>query len=200
MNSRIPIIKSYRRQGYNDSQIAKRLGISRQRINQIMNPLKNYARQRVAILKRKPCEYPDCSTEKTEAHHYDYTEPLEVIWLCIKHHKKLHVALRGNDVPKTIVEFKTICIICKKELEYKKRKPKFCRDCFKKHTNKLHRRAYHNSPAQKAKQLEATKKWRENNKEKVAAMQKRASKTYYEKHKDELNAKSRYYYQKKKMS
>ncbi len=41
------------------------------------------------ILIRKPCEV--CgSTEKIEAHHDDYHKPLEVRWLCKKHHMEHH--------------------------------------------------------------------------------------------------------------
>lgn len=39
-------------------------------------------------LKRQPCEV--CGNEKSEAHHEDYLKPLEVKWLCSKHHKELH--------------------------------------------------------------------------------------------------------------
>jgi hypothetical protein len=30
-----------------------------------------------------------CSSEKVEAHHPDYTKPLEVMWLCPECHRKL---------------------------------------------------------------------------------------------------------------
>ena len=33
---------------------------------------------------RKPCEV--CGAEKVEAHHEDYSKPLEVVWLCKPHH------------------------------------------------------------------------------------------------------------------
>lgn len=36
-----------------------------------------------------PCEI--CgSTERIQAHHFDYSKPLEIIWLCEKHHKQRH--------------------------------------------------------------------------------------------------------------
>lgn len=35
-------------------------------------------------LSKQPCEV--CGTEKVEAHHKDYEKPLEVNWLCRKHH------------------------------------------------------------------------------------------------------------------
>lgn len=40
-------------------------------------------------IERKPCLV--CgSTEKLEKHHFDYSEPLQVDWLCRKHHLALH--------------------------------------------------------------------------------------------------------------
>ncbi len=39
-------------------------------------------------LVKQPCVV--CGTLKVEAHHPDYSLPLEVVWLCIKHHKELH--------------------------------------------------------------------------------------------------------------
>lgn len=39
-------------------------------------------------LVRKPCE--KCGTEKVEAHHDDYTKPLDVRWLCRRHHLEHH--------------------------------------------------------------------------------------------------------------
>lgn len=32
-----------------------------------------------------------CGSSKVQGHHEDYNKPLEVIWLCIKHHKELHM-------------------------------------------------------------------------------------------------------------
>ena len=39
-------------------------------------------------LVRGPCVI--CGEAKSEGHHEDYTKPLEVIWLCKKHHRQLH--------------------------------------------------------------------------------------------------------------
>jgi len=39
-------------------------------------------------LKKKKC--PVCGAEKVEAHHYDYSKPLDVVWLCKKHHRYTH--------------------------------------------------------------------------------------------------------------
>jgi len=37
---------------------------------------------------KHPCVI--CNNPKSEAHHHDYTKPLEVIWLCRIHHARLH--------------------------------------------------------------------------------------------------------------
>jgi hypothetical protein len=43
--------------------------------------------KRNGLIKPEPCNI--CG-KKAEAHHPDYRKPLEVIWLCSKHHKEMH--------------------------------------------------------------------------------------------------------------
>ncbi len=44
-------------------------------------------------LVRKPCEV--CgTTERVQAHHDDYSKPLEVRWLCFVHHRQAHGQLK----------------------------------------------------------------------------------------------------------
>lgn len=56
--------------------------------------IKASARQKTRLavlsgkLEKKPCE--SCGEIKVEAHHPDYSKPLEVIWLCLKHHRQIH--------------------------------------------------------------------------------------------------------------
>lgn len=38
---------------------------------------------------RLPCE--ECGDKKTDAHHDDYSKPLDVRWLCRLHHKRQHI-------------------------------------------------------------------------------------------------------------
>lgn len=59
------------------------------------NPEKEKARKiagaaiRSGELIRMPCE--ECgSAQKIEAHHDDYSKPLDIRWLCLKHHTDLH--------------------------------------------------------------------------------------------------------------
>lgn len=35
-----------------------------------------------------------CNNPKTTAHHYDYTKPLNVIWLCKQHHKEADAKMK----------------------------------------------------------------------------------------------------------
>ena len=41
-------------------------------------------------LKKMPCVL--CGDPKSEAHHDDYTKPLDVMWVCRKHHAVIHRA------------------------------------------------------------------------------------------------------------
>jgi ribosomal protein S27AE len=47
---------------------------------------------RKGVLIRKSCER--CGAAKTDAHHEDYSKPLDVIWLCRKCHQQRHRELR----------------------------------------------------------------------------------------------------------
>lgn len=40
------------------------------------------------ILVKAPCEV--CGDPRSEAHHDDYSKPLEVRWLCVRHHHAVH--------------------------------------------------------------------------------------------------------------
>lgn len=44
-------------------------------------------------LKRLPCEV--CGEIKVDAHHPDYSKPLEVKWLCRAHHAEEHLIMKG---------------------------------------------------------------------------------------------------------
>ena len=58
------------------------------------HPKRNSAHSMVAWalkegkITQKPCK--ECGELMVEAHHEDYNKPLDVIWLCEKHHKELH--------------------------------------------------------------------------------------------------------------
>lgn len=40
------------------------------------------------------CAVPACCTESPQAHHADYSRPLDVVWLCAKHHAQAHKMAR----------------------------------------------------------------------------------------------------------
>ena len=73
----------------------KEYAIRRQRENRRKYPEKNRARRILLYHKRKgsviqqPCEV--CGNPKTQAHHDDYSRPLEVRWLCMICHKRHHI-------------------------------------------------------------------------------------------------------------
>lgn len=43
-------------------------------------------------LSRQPCW---CCGEKAQAHHPDYSRPLDVVWLCPTHHKQAHAVAKN---------------------------------------------------------------------------------------------------------
>lgn len=43
-------------------------------------------------IKKQDCQV--CGSSDSEAHHDDYSKPLDVIWLCPKHHAERHVQIR----------------------------------------------------------------------------------------------------------
>jgi len=43
-------------------------------------------------VEKKPCEV--CGKIKAQGHHEDYSKPLDVVWLCVRHHNDRHIHLR----------------------------------------------------------------------------------------------------------
>jgi hypothetical protein len=60
----------------------------------LRNKEKRYCHNKVARavltgkLIKEPCEV--CGSQDTQAHHDDYSKPLDVRWLCVTHHNELH--------------------------------------------------------------------------------------------------------------
>lgn len=85
------------------AEIARRIGISRERVAQIIGKhpeqeKRHTVRQilRKAIKSGAVSKYPCsvCGNPKSQAHHEDYDKPLDVIWLCRKHHQEKHIHIR----------------------------------------------------------------------------------------------------------
>ena len=50
------------------------------------------------IIKQEPCKI--CGAiGRIEAHHPDYSKPLDVVWLCSVHHHAVHYGLIGDIIP-----------------------------------------------------------------------------------------------------
>lgn len=70
------------------------LKLEYQRRSRLRSPEKHAAREALGIavrdgrVQRRPCEI--CGSPDTEAHHEDYSRPLDVRWLCFKHHRIFH--------------------------------------------------------------------------------------------------------------
>lgn len=78
------------------SAVARELGVSRQRVNQIVRKKSHNARvvlwQAVKagkVIKPNTCER-CCLAQTLEAHHPDYSQPLKVQWLCSSCHSLIH--------------------------------------------------------------------------------------------------------------
>ena len=65
------------------------------------NPEKNKAQKIVFInlrngnIVRESCKI--CGNPKSEVHHEDYSKPLEIVWLCKKHHSEADIIRRELD-------------------------------------------------------------------------------------------------------
>ena len=74
----------------------------------LRNKIKNQAHNMVnsAIhsgrLTKKPCEV--CGELKVHGHHDDYFKPLEVKWLCQKHHQEIHCAPAYKEAMKKLLK------------------------------------------------------------------------------------------------
>ena len=94
LRNRESVIEKNRK--YNLTKKGKESAIRRANAQRKKNPEKWKARQtlRNAIYRKKiirqPCEV--CGDIKSQGHHEDYSKPLEVVWLCQKHHDEKHTS------------------------------------------------------------------------------------------------------------
>jgi hypothetical protein len=80
--------------GWKTTPRSLRLNVARSQRQRKAEPEKYKARSAVGhalrkgSLTRKPCEL--CGDKKSQAHHEDYSRPLDVIWLCFYCHREAH--------------------------------------------------------------------------------------------------------------
>lgn len=98
--ARLEMLTALIRDGLSMTEIAAKLGITRQRVDQIISPHKAAARAAVhAAVASGGLIVPDrcsaCGTVgEVEAHHPDYSRPLDVLWLCPACHGAIHAATK----------------------------------------------------------------------------------------------------------
>lgn len=84
-------IKEKQRESYSQNKCRKDLNV-RNYQTQFPNKVKAHRSANDAIrrgkLKPQPCE--NCGVLQTRAHHDDYLQPLNIRWLCPKHHSEWH--------------------------------------------------------------------------------------------------------------
>ena len=84
----------YDRRRFHENKDRREYSYEKARQHRKSNPRKSRARNavenalRYGRLTRKPCEV--CGCDKAEAHHEDYSKPLDVVWLCRTHHMQRH--------------------------------------------------------------------------------------------------------------
>lgn len=83
----------YDRRRFQENPARRAANIARNKARNRRIPHKAKARQCVSrakrsVLKPKPCEV--CGTEPAQAHHTDYSKPLDVTWLCSRCHGAAH--------------------------------------------------------------------------------------------------------------
>jgi ribosomal protein S27AE len=84
---RISLVRQY--QSQNSEKVLKAKKDWRRR-NKIAVNAHNKVRRAIlkGVLKKQLCLV--CGEKEVQAHHADYSEPLNVVWLCAKHHYELH--------------------------------------------------------------------------------------------------------------
>ena len=79
---------------YRDEGRAKALPKGRDNKRRKANGVVNNA-IRSGRLQKQPCTI--CGEKRAQAHHEDYSKPLDVIWYCVRHHNDRHIEIRDAE-------------------------------------------------------------------------------------------------------
>lgn len=97
MTRRNARIRRLAQQGVSPTAIARRLGVCRERVNQIISPVKYRARdlvkkkiRRGTMRRAAVCEVCGKRHPRIEIHHRDYERPLDVVQACRPCHREIH--------------------------------------------------------------------------------------------------------------
>lgn len=92
-----------------------------------------------------------CGYDKVEAHHSDYSKPLDIIWLCRGCHLKCHsgtiseediATLPANPIIKKVEEISRLCSHCEGPLEASRMgKARYCLKCHAEYMKGVRKRA-----------------------------------------------------------
>ena len=91
-----PVVRESKRAYEQGRQQTPKRRLAQQRYQiarRLRNPEKHQARTAIGNalrdgrLERKPCE--ECGSMEVQAHHDDYSKPLDVRWLCFRHHREI---------------------------------------------------------------------------------------------------------------
>lgn len=88
------LLRNEQHKKYRQSEKGKKVQLDKAKRMREKYPEKWSARQKLryavskGIIKKLNCEV--CGDKNVCAHHPDYSKPLEVIWLCMTHHREVH--------------------------------------------------------------------------------------------------------------
>lgn len=97
---RVGYYREYDLRRYRDSEARRAAAFASFRAAQAANPHRRKAAVMVGNAVRSGALVPQpcfiCG-DKAQAHHPDYSRPLDVVWLCISHHRQAHAIARSVD-------------------------------------------------------------------------------------------------------